>query len=601
MRFKQNSIVVLLLALLAVVVVGILRTNQGPTPQQSRGTRRSPLDRTFVVDQSSLVTAQQLVRLPTTPEERSYAQEALRLADQELDLAFAQQVQVASNQAPAKSPEVKQLSDKLQQALRDSADDQARVAELTAALAKAGPSTVQSITDRLELAKAQAALDADEVDDARGDLQRAGGDPQGRIQTIVAEHEAASKASDSTHIAITPAPERRGMLQRGDALLTLRDKLAQLDKARVAADSLATSFQQRHDRIEARIAHMIDSANAQVTHDSAAALLALTRARARSEKFRTLYDSRIDDQRRLSDAYAGWSGVVASQTRVLSNELLRGAATILAIIIIGMVLTRWIEYLLATHMADHRKAQTLTMITGATFQVGGVLLILLVVFGPPSDLGTVLGLIGAGLTFALKDFIIGFLGWFVLMGKNGIRVGDQVEVNGVTGEVIEIGMFYTVLLETGAWSESHPTGRRVTFTNGFAIEGHYFNFSTSGRWMWDEVHIEVPQGRDPRPIVEALDNEMRTATAETAREAEREWKEARRSPHVATIEAAPQIGLRPTGGGVEIVARYITQVSERDTLRARLYGRAIELLSDNESAHKFAAGPPRTSAPVGTH
>ncbi len=597
MRFRQNSVVALLLVALVGVVLGILRTNQGPSPA-SKATRRSPLDRSFVVDQSSLVTAQQIVRLPTTPEERTYAQDALRLADQELDLAFAQQVQTASNQAPAKSPEVTQLTAKLQQALRDSADDQARVADLAASLAKAGPATVQGITDRLELAKAQAALDADEVDDARGDLQRAGGDPQGRIQSIVAEHEAASKASDSTHIVITPAPERRGMLQRGDALLTLRDKLGQLDKARSAADSLATSFQQRHDRIEAKIAHMIDSANAQVTHDSSAALLALTRARARSEKFRTLYDSRIDDQRRLSDTYSGWSGVVSSQARVLTNELLRGAASILAIILVGMLLTRWIEHLLASHMTDHRKAQTLTMISGATFQVGGVLLILLVVFGPPSDLGTVLGLIGAGLTFALKDFIVGFLGWFVLMGKNGIRVGDQVEVNDVTGEVIEIGMFYTVLLETGAWSESHPTGRRVTFTNGFAIEGHYFNFSTSGRWMWDEVHIEVPQGHDARPIVEALEKQIQTATAESAREAEREWKEARRSPHASTIEGAPTIGLRPTAGGVEIVARYITQASERDSLRARLYQTAIEMLSDKDSAHKYTAAASRPSTAV---
>jgi small-conductance mechanosensitive channel len=581
MRFRQNSIIILLFVALAGVTIGILRTNQGPSAQ-SRGTRRSSLDRNFVVDQSSLVTAQQILRLPTTPEERSYAYDALRLADQELDLAFAQQVQTASNQPPSKSPEVKQLSDKLQQSLRDSVDDQGRVAELTTALAKAGPSTVQATSDRLELAKAQAALDQDEVDDARGDLQRAGGDPQGRIQAIIAEHDAASHASDSTHIVITPAPERRGMLQRGDALLTLRDKVRQLDKAKRTADSLATLFKQRHDRIEARIAHMIDSATAQVTHDSAAALLALTRARARSEKSRSLYDERIDDQRRLSDTYAAWSGVVASQARVLSNELLRSTAIILAIVLVGMLLTRWIEYLFGTHVADHRRAQTLMMISRATFQVGGVLLILLVVFGPPSDLGTVLGLLGAGLTFALKDFIIGFLGWFVLMGKNGIRVGDQVEINDVTGEVVEIGMFYTVLLETGAWSESHPTGRRVTFTNGFAIEGHYFNFSTSGRWMWDEVHIEVPQGHDPRAIVEALEKQIQAATTETARQAELEWKEARRSPHASTIAGAPSIGLRPTAAGVEIVARYITSSSGRDELRARLYQTAIEMMSGRD-------------------
>jgi small-conductance mechanosensitive channel len=599
MRFRQNSVIVLLLVALAGVAIGILRTNQPPS-SQSRGMRRSSLDRTFVVDQSSLVTVQQIVRLSTTPEERSYAQDALRLADQELDLAFAQQVQIASNQAPTRSAEVKQLGDKLQQALRDSAADQARVADLNAALAKASPSTVQAITDRLELAKAQAALDEDEVEDARGDLQRAGGDPQGRIQAIIAEHDAASKASDSTHLVITPPPEHRGMLQRGDALLTLHDKLHQLDRAKDAADSLAGAFQQRHDRLEARIAHMIDSANAQVTHDSAAALLALTRARARSEKFRAIYDERIDDQRRLSDTYTGWTGVVSGQARVLTNELLRGTAIILSIILVGMVLTRWIESLLGAHMSDRRRAQTLMMISRATFQVFGVLLILLVVFGPPNDLGTVLGLVGAGLTVALKDFIVGFLGWFVLMGKNGIRVGDQVEINDVTGEVVEIGMFYTVLLETGTWSESHPTGRRVTFTNGFAIEGHYFNFSTSGRWMWDEVHIEVPSSHDPHPIVDALDKQIHSATAESARQAELEWKEARRSPHAATIAAAPTISLRPAAGGVEIVARYITQASEREELRGHLYQTAVEMLSgiSRENGAKYTAASSRDAAPT---
>src|SRR5260370_42600721 len=97
-------------------------------------------------------------------------------------------------------------------------------------------------------------------------------------------------------------------------------------------------------------------------------------------------------------------------------------------------------------------------------EVCAVVFILLVIFGPPSQLGTILGLAGGGLTVALKDFIVGFLGWFVLMGKNGVRLGDWVEINGVTGEVVELGMFHTVLLETGNWTDSgHPTGRRVTF------------------------------------------------------------------------------------------------------------------------------------------
>ena len=132
----------------------------------------------------------------------------------------------------------------------------------------------------------------------------------------------------------------------------------------------------------------------------------------------------------------------------------------------------------------------------------GVLLALLVLIGPPGQLATYVGFAGAGLTVALKDFIVGFIGWFVLMGKNGIRLGDWVEINEVSGEVVELGPFHTVLLETGNWAESgHPTGRRVTFSNSFAIEGHYFNFSTAGQWLWDELQVVLPTGED-LPVTE---------------------------------------------------------------------------------------------------
>lgn len=597
MSLKHNSVILVLIVALIGAALGIWRTERRPTTTATN-TRRSSLDRSFTVDQTSLVTAEEMIRLPTAPEERTYAQDALRIADQEMDLAFAQAVRRASSQRAVKSPEVTQLNDQLQQAIRALENDQRQVAELTAAVAKAGAASLQSVTDRLELAKAQVALDQDEVDDARQDLQRVGGDPQGRIQSIVAEHEAASKASDSTRVVVTRAPERSGMLQQANAYLSLRDKERQLDAAKHTADSMATAFKERHDRMEARAAHAADSIRAAIGHDSSAALLQLTRDRATNEKIRSTLDQRVDNQHRLSDTYVAWGGVVASQARAMLNQILRRTAWIIVIILLGVLIARWIEQILNARTADHRRAQTLYMITRASIQVLCVLLILLVIFGPPNDVGTLLGLAGAGLTVALKDFIVGFLGWFVLMGKNGIRAGDLVEINGVTGEVIEIGMFYTMLLETGAWSESHPTGRRATFNNSFAIEGHYFNFSTSGRWLWDEVRIDVPAGRDPQPIVEAFDKEIRAATAESARLAEEEWKAARRSPHAETIAAAPSITLRPSGGGVELIARYITQAAERDALRAKLYQTAIALLGDARVEPHLPAARPRAGQPT---
>jgi small-conductance mechanosensitive channel len=256
-----------------------------------------------------------------------------------------------------------------------------------------------------------------------------------------------------------------------------------------------------------------------------------------------------------------------------------GLAIILGLLLVGLFFDGWLENLLGKTSLDRRQVETLRTVTRVSLQVFAVLFILLVIFGPPSQLGTFLGLAGAGLTVALKDFIVGFLGWFVLMGKNGIRLGDWVEINGVTGEVVELGMFHTVLLETGNWTDSsHPTGRRVTFTNSFAIEGHYFNFSTSGQWLWDELQIVVPAGKDPYPIVDAIQKRVVEATAEGARQAEKEWKGTVRSREMSSQTAAPAINIKPVIGGIEISVRYITRANERYQLRAKLYESAVGLL-----------------------
>ena len=90
--------------------------------------------------------------------------------------------------------------------------------------------------------------------------------------------------------------------------------------------------------------------------------------------------------------------------------------------------------------------------------------------------------------------------------------------------------------------------------------------------------IVVPAGHDPYPILEAVQKQIEEATAESAREAEAQWREARRSPHLGALTVAPSIHLRPIAGGVEIIARYITDVAQREELKAKLYYTAVNLL-----------------------
>src|SRR5262249_14403729 len=143
-----------------------------------------------LVDQSALLTAQRLVRMPTSADEQPFAQEALRLADKEMDLAFATAVRQAAEHPPVLSPEAKQIEANLQKAESALEADQAKVTQLTAAVEKATGREKDVLDDELDLAKAQQELDQDEVDDAKQELMRAGGDPQGRIQLMVEEHEA---------------------------------------------------------------------------------------------------------------------------------------------------------------------------------------------------------------------------------------------------------------------------------------------------------------------------------------------------------------------------------------------------------------------------
>ena len=139
----------------------------------------------------------------------------------------------------------------------------------------------------------------------------------------------------------------------------------------------------------------------------------------------------------------------------------------LATVLVVLLIDRGIRQAFRLYNDHKRLQQMRVMATIATHLVGAGI-VALILFGPPNQTSTIIGLATAGLTVVLKDFIVAFLGWFALLGRNGIRVGDWVEIEGVSGEVVEIGVLKTVLLEMGNWGSScHPTGRRVAFVNKF--------------------------------------------------------------------------------------------------------------------------------------
>jgi small-conductance mechanosensitive channel len=622
MKTTEKIAAVALLVLLAAVAYGLLRSGGPMTSVQVVNTSGGALSTQTAVDQSSLITAQRLAALVTSADEQGFAQDALRIADHAVDLQFAQALRDVTEHPPTLSAEAKEIQTKLQAAEMALEADKAQVAVLTTQEAKAKDSKKDALADELELAKSRQELDGDEVDDAKQDLFRAGGNPQARIQQLIDEHAATAQNTQKALGTVSTAPEERGLIHRFGQWNALRGKEWQLLQAKAAAEALVVELSSKHNALEAKLsaeksgtavpgsaamppapaagtaaapsstaAKPSGAAPARGSskgapaqglgrsHDEALSILKTTKRRAVDQQALATFDKRIDDQKDLAEVYGKWSALITAKKRATEHRMLTGTAIILVILLVGLVFDGWLEKLLGKTSLDRRQVETLRTVTRVTLQILAVLFILLVIFGPPSQLGTFLGLAGAGLTVALKDFIVGFLGWFVLMGKNGIRLGDWVEINGVTGEVVELGMFHTVLLETGNWTDSgHPTGRRVTFTNSFAIENHYFNFSTSGQWLWDELQVVLPLGLDPYPIVAAIQKKVTESTAASARDAEAEWKQAAGDRNGVQMTAAPAINVKPVVGGVEISVRYITSASERHLLRAKLYQEAVDLL-----------------------
>ena len=611
MKTYQKIAAIVLVLLLGVTIVGLRRTGNATRTATPTGKNKHAADNVLLVDETPLRTAQQLAQQASNPEELELAKDALRVVNRELDLAYDGARHELKEHPPTLNADAKEAKDRLEKAQKLLIAYQAQLDRLNDAVAKEkNPDKKDDLIELRDDAEADRDLAQDELDDAKGDFQRAGGDLDQRLQDAQQQHKQALQSTQALPANPPAPPVQFGLIHQYKSWMALHGTQMQLWRAKQDADNAAVSLTAKHHKLDAQLeaenentpelsghakkkktapqtgtAGQPDAATAKTNAQDIAALADRKWQLAARQEALSTYDKRIDSFKDLSDLYGQWIGSVAARQRVVVHQALIGVLIILVIGLAGVFFATLLDNVLGRLKMDRRQVQSLHTVAHVTVRAVAVLLILLVIFGPPGQLGTFLGLATAGLTVGLKDFIVGFIGWFVLMGKNGIRLGDWVEINGVTGEVVEIGPFHTVLLETGNWTDSgHPTGRRVTFTNSFAIEGHYFNFSTTGQWLWDELTVVMPAGKENYAIVDAIRKKVEDETRESGELAEQEWRRATNSREMSGFSAKPAISIKPVLGGVEMSVRYITRAHERYALRAKLNQAAVRLLGGPEES-----------------
>ncbi len=552
MKSPGNLAVAILAILLAASLFAYYSTRDSATPApQKSGAAERPL-----VDTSLLQCAVNLAASAATPDEQTQAREAWRLADHELDLRFAATMRDAEAEAslPATGP-LQQLSNRITQLRARVETDKKRVDQLA-----------KDTSGALDQAQAQLALDQDELDDAQQNLARISGDKRGRLQRLLQEHEASEKVADQV-VKFGTLGATGTMSEQLRAWLSLREHSRQLQAAAQQATLQSQTLLDQHNTLQRQLPGQPD----------ASASVARLRQMAARQKTLTGLEQRVEDTKQIVGAYQPWSALVVHRQRSVLHLIERSLAAIFGILLAAVLLNSAIRF--AFSQADRRHLHQVPVIARITLQVAVALLILLILFGPPTQLSTMIGLITAGLAVAMKDFIVAFFGWFTLMGKNGISVGDWVEIEGVSGEVIEIGLLKTVLLELGNWTQTgHPTGRRVAFSNSFAMERHYFNFSTSNQWFWDELQLTLPPAADPYVTAQQISEIVERETQADAAEAAKDWQSVTDQYGTHEFSAGPAVSLRPGATGLEVMVRYITRAPQRNVVKAKLFHAIVDLL-----------------------
>jgi small-conductance mechanosensitive channel len=194
-----------------------------------------------------------------------------------------------------------------------------------------------------------------------------------------------------------------------------------------------------------------------------------------------------------------------------------------------------------------------------------------------SGFGTILAVLLAGVAIALQDILKSFVGWLYVSSRAGLEVGSRVEVNGVTGDVIDIGILKTTLLEVGNHVfGQQSTGRLVTVPNFWLVSENVFVSAASNPFVWQEIRITVPFECDWPRAEEILLQIGKDIFAEIEPDVELGFKRLERKYAFKYGKLTPIVYVSLAESGVELTLRFLAPVRRRRGLIDATSRRVLE-------------------------
>jgi len=271
----------------------------------------------------------------------------------------------------------------------------------------------------------------------------------------------------------------------------------------------------------------------------------------------------------------------------VNNYLLNPTVAKLAVACVGIfiisVAVRFYKKYLSRFIKDtdnrYRARKFVTFIG----YVLGIILVSTIFSDKLGGLTVAMGVAGAGIAFALQEVIGSIAGWLAISAGNFYTTGDRIQLGGIVGDVIDIGILRTTLMECGQWVKADLyNGRIVRVANSFVFKEPVFNYSGDFKFLWDEVVMPVKFGCDYKLAKDIFTKVADEVAGEYARQAKNAWKEMVTKFMIEDAKVEPMITIHVTDNWMEFTIRYVVDYRKRRSTKDILFTRIIEEIDKTE-------------------
>lgn len=219
------------------------------------------------------------------------------------------------------------------------------------------------------------------------------------------------------------------------------------------------------------------------------------------------------------------------------------------------------------------------------------------------SLATFAGLITAGIAVALQNVILAVAGYFFLIGRYGVRVGDRVQISGITGDVIDIGLVRLHLMELGGSGNSmQPTGRVVVFSNSILFQptASFYKQIPGTNFVWHEVSLTLAPESDIHLAESRLLSAVQKVYSAYKERIEQEHRHMQKTLNIRSSVPAPVSRLRLTQSGLEVIIRYPVELDRSAEIDDQITRELLATLKQEPRLRLVGSGTPNIQTVTGT-